>query len=457
MDKIPESSNGMINNPILTQNQDIINIQGVGAVIKFMEHGANTCDDNGENCRSLFGSDDSFDFTSASGMSHAFSGAEGMLFENLAESSASIASQVGSLALRCDDRSPHIIAGVAFKALACYVNSSGEAELTYQTCSAPMRGLAVIPPANAVACSSNPNSPNFNPPPGQTCLKRSCASEPEGSLDGWTKAKTIKWNPSQHPGVPTFEEPNNGMGITAYPDLGGTQLSLTSVAQGLTAVRIAKTHIDPPTGDQTIGLNIVYRHSIELTKSMLEEGSSAVPNPEAHSSQWEIIQKLAVNKDISKYEADFAESSTLCLQKLHEGLISASEVKVCNEGFSNESGLKAIATAAKISAADGSCGTVSQCVKEVTTTNSWEHTCQSEIPMLTRECITTTTHEQEDLGSYRTRTFDACSERRSTFTSTCTVSAAPENCKDTTPPATEENPDPTPSFSCSVTITSNTC
>lgn len=456
VDYIPGMSSGNIGNKTLQQNQDIINAQGVGSVSSFMQKGSQHCDRDGGNCLSLFGVDDSFDFTSSSAISSDVSGADGQTFgaNGAGDIGASIASQVGSIVLRCGDPSVQIAAGIALKPISCSANAAGGATLTYQTCTAPMRGFAVTAPDNAVQCSSSPNSPSFNPPPGKVCAARTCDSEPLGSLDGWTSAKTITLDAARaNDPAPSQEESGNGLGVSVYPSDGAALSSFTANSEGLTAVRIARVKYDDIPANQVLGINVAYRKVAEFTDQILEGNV----NPGQQTAMWNTILKLGVNPEVRKQEETLSSTAAYCLEQLHAGMISANEVSVCNENFSNESGLKAIATTARVAAPDGSCEAVPQCIEEEDVTNTWPLERISDIPVGTMECITTTTHQEEVTFSFRERPYDSCTEKRKVTYPSCAIVYKKCNCKTITPEATESNPEPESYEVCDRCVASNSC
>jgi len=69
-----------------------------------------------------------------------------------------------------------------------------------------------------------------------------------------------------------------------------------------------------------------------------------------------------------------------------------------------------------------------QCIKEIVNTNSWQHTCHSDVPLSARSCSTVTDYTMEGIHSKRTRSSDVCTEQRTTAEHTCSVIAEPENC-----------------------------
>lgn len=425
----PTYGNGIIGNKTLIDNQDVINAQGVGAIITFMDEGAKECDALGENCRSLFGADDSFDFTTSTGMSQSSTGANSYSFMGMQEDSNNVASQVGSLALVCGDNKTHIVAGVAFKASECSVNANGDAKLTFQVCTGPMRGVPESPAENAVVCSTDPTHPTFYPPNGKTCLKKSCDTEQVGSLDGWSYPETVHWIANMPPGSSDKAREQNGLGLIFFPDLQrGVVPSLSADSENLTAINISQSILDPLTGQQAIGLHLAYRHKMTLTKEMMQDGPNAVGNPSEHNSQWDSIQKLSVNPMTKALEDDIASTTTDCMQKLQEGLITENEVEVCDPNFRNESGLRPIDLTAKIAGPEEGCGTTTQCLKQVFNTNTWKHTCHQDVPLSIRTCNTETDYQMEDIHTSRSRTHDRCTEERSRSSHMCDVYANPENC-----------------------------
>jgi len=412
---------------ILRQNQDVINAQGVGAAVDFMNKGAVQCDENGENCRSLFGADDSFDVGSAQSMAQKTLGTNSFSFLGPEDDANNVATQIGDLVLLCGDDKPHTVAGIAFKATSCFVTESGDTRISFQVCSAPLRSLPVSNPEDAVDCSDDAD---YQPAWGQRCIQMSCDSEPEGSFNGWSAEKTLHWQASLSEEASDEEKQNNGLGLVFYPDLAsGVVPSFSADSDTMTAVKVIETFLQPQTGQQAVGLRVAFRHKTQLTKDMLVDGASSVHNPGSYTAQWANMESMMTNPLVPEFSVDVAQNSTTHLQEIHAGLASDGEVRVLNPNYQGElSGIKPIELSAKIAGSEQDCGTAMQCIREVVNTNSWTHTCHADVPLSTRSCSTVTDYIMEDIHSKRTRSTDMCTERRTVAEHSCNVTASPENC-----------------------------
>ena len=107
----PPQSNGTISNPTLVQNQNVAKAQAAGVITTFMNEGAKTCDADGKNCHSVFGADDTPDYTRLQMSSQALTGVSAFSFLDPDDGgtgggdSKSISSQMGTLALAGGDTS----------------------------------------------------------------------------------------------------------------------------------------------------------------------------------------------------------------------------------------------------------------------------------------------------------------------------------------------------------------
>lgn len=426
-------SNGVISNPTLVANSEVAKAQAVGIITSFMSDGAQTCDDDGKNCRSLFGTnDDSLDYTSLTSMSRSVTGISNFSFMGGADGTDSnnISSQTGTLALACGDTGVKTLAGVAFKASNCLVNSAGDAQLTYQVCTAPSRGLPVTNPSNAVPCSTDPASPDFKAPIGKVCIRAACDSEPVNSHNGWSEPKTISWKQSLPESATEDEKSKNGLGLSFYPLLGGTVTpSFSADSDNMTAIKIVQTFINNETNKTAIGIRGAYRAKATVTREMIIAGPSAVPDPGKHTAQWDTLLKLQSNPLIPQYQAQYAKNGSECIQQITNGIGTDGKISVCDQGYTNESGIKPGALTAMIAAEGQNCGTTTTCLKEVVNTNSWSQVCNADVPLALRSCETTTDYTGEKLFLTRTRPVDICREERLVAEYTCSTVAIPQECK----------------------------
>lgn len=413
-------------NTTLVENQDIAKAQAIGIITSFMSDGAQSCDANGQNCRSVFGSDDTPDYASLSQMSKGAVGAETFSFRGSDGNASSISTQTGSKALACGDDRVHLIAGVAFKTLDCNVKENGDAQVTFQTCTAPMRGNPVTQPEDAVMCSTNPSDPDFRPPYGKVCMRAACDTEPLDSLNGWSTPKTVTWDANLPANASEEEKTNNGLAMIFYPSLeGGVTPSFKADSDNLTVVKVVQTARNNETGATAIGLKLAYRHKAVVTKEMMETGAASVPDPGAHTAQWDTVVKLSNNAMIPQYQEKYAKYGTEHLQAINQALATDGEVEVYDKNYTNESGVKPIALTAKIAAEGQDCGTTTQCLEQVTNTNTWTQTCQSDIPLSMRNCTTTTDFTRETITSHRSRSKDRCVETRFNARYSCLTTAIP--------------------------------
>lgn len=419
----PPTVDGVIKDPTLVQNQDIAKAQAVGAITTFMSKGAQECDAEGKNCRSLFGSDDSMDYSSMQMSTKALTGVDSFSFAGDDDSSNSVSSQMGTAALACGDKEVKMVAGVAIKMLECSVAANGNAQAKVQVCTATARGNPVVNPDNAVPCSSDPSAPNFKAPFGQVCMKPACDSEPVNSLNGWSSPATINWQASLPSNTTDAEKSNNGLVLVFYPALtGGTAPSFSADSDNMTALKIVQSFKDNETGASAIGLRVAYRYKVQITKDMLAGGSAAVPNPKDHSSSWETIEKLQGNALIPQYQAQYAANGSECLQQIQNGIASDGVVSVCDPGYTNESGIRPIALTAQVGTEDQDCSSVPQCLKEVVNTNTWKESCSADVPLAMRSCSTKQDYTMETVSYTRTRTEEICHEERVTAEYGCTTS-----------------------------------
>lgn len=425
----PPSVNGVIKDPTLERNSAVAKAQAVGAITTFMSKGAQECDADGRNCRSVFGADDTPDYTSMKFRGQAATGVESYSFQTDDNDSGSIATQMGTLALACGDTKTKTIAGIAFKALSCVVSTNGDVRLTMQVCTAPARGNPVVPPENGVQCSTDPSAPNFTAPYGKVCLRPACDTEPLNSLNGWSSPKDIVWNANMSPSAPEAERSNNGLGLVLYPNpAAGAALSFATDSDTMTAVKVIQSFRNSENGSTAVGLRIAYRHKTQLTKEMIADAGS-ISNPSAHTSQWDTLTKLQANPLIPQHQATFAKNGSECLQQIQEGVASDGIISVCDTGYSNEAGIRPLQLTAQVAAAGQECGSVPQCLQEVVNTNTWTEKCEVSAPLALRDCTTTQAYTMDKISYTRTRTTEICHERRLTAEYSCNTYAEPSECR----------------------------
>lgn len=431
----PPTSNGVISNPTLVANQDIAKAQAVGVITTFMTQGSQTCDADGKNCRSLFGADDNLDYGTLQQNTQSMTGVQSFSFMGGGgddRDANSVSAQTGTLALACGDTAVKMVAGIAVKATSCRVADNGDATLTVQMCSAPSRGNPIKQPDNAVLCSDDPTSPSFRPPQGKVCMRPACDSEPVGSLDGWSSPLTLSYKASLPTGATEDTKAKNGLGLSFYPPLtGGVTPSYKADSDNMTAVKVVQTFVNTSTKRTAVGLKIAYRHKAVVTKDMMTKGPSSVPNPRDHTAQWDTVTKLQGNALIPKYQEQFGKNGSECLQQINSGMAKDGVISVCDKNYTNESGIKPIATTAVVAADGQNCGTTPQCLNEVVNTNTWTETCRSDVPLAMRSCSTVTDFTKNVISFTRTRTQEICHEKRLQAQYSCQTKATVGICERT--------------------------
>ncbi len=421
----PPTSNGVISNPTLVKNQDVAKAQAAGAIMSFMSQGSKTCDADGKNCTSVFGADDTPDYTRLQLSSQALTGVSAFSFMDDdgtggAGNARSISSQMGTLALACGDYSVKKVAGIAIKLTNCAVTASGDAQITVQVCSAPMRGNPIKPPENEVVCSDDPAAPNFRAPVGFVCKRPACDTQEVGSLDGWSVPQTISFQANLPTAATDEQKSKNGLGLIFYPPLtGGTVASFTADSDNMTAVKIVQTFVNNETRRTAVGIKFAYRHKTQVTKEMMVQGASSVPNPGANTAQWDTVLKLQGNAMIPQYQQKYGANGSECLQQITNGLATDGVVAVCDQNYTNESGIKPLAKTAQMAVEGQDCGTTPQCLRQVVNTTTWQESCQAEVPLALRSCTTTQDYAMEDISYTRTRTQEVCHESRVTAEYSC--------------------------------------
>jgi len=423
----PPSSDGTISNPTLVANQNIAKAQAAGVITTFMGQGTKTCDQDGKNCHSAFGSDDSLDYTSMQASAANTAGVQSYSFMGGkdGQDSNAISAQTGTLALACGDTSAKTVSGIAVKATNCLVNANGDAQVTMQVCSAPARGNPVTPPKNAVQCSTDPSSPNFRAPAGKVCIRPTCDTEPVNSLNGWSEPVTLTFQSNMPASATPDDKAKNGLALSFYPPLDGQVTgSFTTDSDNMTALKIVQTFVNSQTKRTAVGLRIAYRHKATVTKDMMVQGPSAVPNPGQHSAQWDTLSKLQSNPLIPQYQAKYAKNGTECIDQLQQGVATDGKITVCDPNYSNESGIRPIATTAQIAAEGQNCSTTPQCLQEVVNTNTWTETCQADVPLSMRSCETKTDYTLNELTFTRTRQKEVCHEQRTSMVNSCVTAGS---------------------------------
>ena len=414
----PPTSNGVISNPTLVANQDVAKAQAVGAITTFMSQGAQECDANGQNCHSVFGQDDTPDYSGLEAQSQSLTGISAFSYlgadgnsEDGGDSNA-VASQLGTLAVACGDTSVKQVAGIAVKLTGCTVNTNGDAQITYQVCTAPARQNPITPPKNAVPCSTDPSSPNFVAPQGKVCARPACDTEPINSLDGWSAPQTVSWQATLPSNATADQQTNNGLGLTFYPNPSGGVLSLSTDADNMTAVKVIQTFIDNNTKKTAVGLKVAYRHQTQVTKDMMTQGAASVPNPSANSAEWDTIEKLQGNALIPKYQQTYGANGADCLTQIQSGISKDGKISVCDPNYTNESGIKPIAKTAQVAAEGQDCGTTAQCLNKVVNTQTWTEQCDADVPLAERNCSTTQDYTIDHMSYTRERSKEICEEKR---------------------------------------------
>ena len=420
----PPQSNGVISNPTLVQNQDVAKAQAAGAISSFMNKGAQSCDSDGKNCHSVFGSDDTPDYTRLQQSSQSLTGVQAFSFldgqgSDDGGSSNAIASQMGTLAVACGDTGVKKVAGIVVKLSNCQVTANGDAQVTVQVCSAPVRTNPVTPPKNEVQCSSDPTAPNFRPPAGYVCHRPACDTEPVGSLDGWSQPQTISWQATLPSSATDDQKSKNGLGLIFYPPLNGQIASFTAESDNMTAVKIVQSFVNNETKRTAIGLKVAYRHKTQVTKDMMVAGPSSVPNPSANTAQWDTVLKLQGNEKIPQYQKQYAANGTECLQQIQGGIAKDGKITVCDPNYTNESGIKPLAKTAQVATEGQDCGTTPQCLNKVVNTTTWTEMCSAEVPMAMRNCSTKQDYTIDHLSYTRTRTQEVCHETRNSAEYSC--------------------------------------
>lgn len=408
-------------NSTLVANQQIAKAQAVGVITTFMGKGAQTCDADGKNCHSVFGADDTPDYASLQQTATNTVGVQSFSFLNgsSGQDSNAISAQTGIVAVACGDSGTKIVAGVAIKVTKCTVNTKGDAQITVQTCSAPARGNPVSQPSNAVACSSDPTAANYKPPAGKVCIRPACDTSGVDSLDGWSSPLTLTYQAAMPSTASQSDIANNGLGLSFYPPLNGHITDFTQDSDNMTAIKVVQTFVKTSTNQTAVGLRIAYRHKATVTKAMMAQGPSSVPNPGQHTAAWDTITKLQGNAMIPKLQQKYAANGTNCIQQIQNGVAKDGVIAVCDKNYTNEAGIRPIATTAKVAAEGQDCSSTPQCLKEVVNTNTWTQTCSSDVPLAMRSCETKTDYTLNELNYTRTRKQETCHEQRTQTVNSC--------------------------------------
>ncbi|MBK3779927.1 hypothetical protein G3A43_06640 [Paraburkholderia aspalathi] len=421
----PPSSNGIIIDPTLNANQNVVNAQAVNSITTFMSKGTSICDSNGQNCKSSFGSDDSMNYTTMQSQAQSISGvqAEGFTNGSTGQDSNQISMQTGTLALACGDKKVHNIAGVAVVMDSCEVNPNGDAQVVMQVCTAPSRGNPVNEPTNAVQCSTDPTAANFTPPTGKICYRPACDTEPEGSLDGWSQPATMIFQANMPSTASDTDQTNNGLALVFYPPVTGQAVSFTTQSENMTALKIPATFVNNQTGKTAVGINVAYRYQATVTASMLQS-STAVVNPAQHTDGWQTLKMLQGSALLAQYGKTYEANGTDCLNQINNGLSTDGKIYVCDQTYSNEAGVHPLAKEAQVAASGQNCGTTPQCLQSVVNTNTWTQTCEANVPLAMQSCETTTSYTTNTLTYTATRQQEVCHESRTTAQYGCTTSGA---------------------------------
>jgi hypothetical protein len=154
------------------------------------------------------------------------------------------------------------------------------------------------------------------------------------------------------------------------------------------------------------------------------QGASSVPNPSNNSGQWDTILKLQGNAAIPQYQQKYGANGTDCLQQIQNGVSKDGKITVCDTTYTNESGIKPLATTATVAAEGQDCGTTPQCLSKVVNTTTWTESCSADVPMAMRNCETKTDYTIDHLSYTRTRTQEYCRETRSSGEYGCITSGS---------------------------------
>jgi hypothetical protein len=421
----PPSSNGVIIDPTLNANQNVVDAQAVNSITTFMGSGTETCDSTGQNCKSSFGADDSLNYTTMQSQAQSVTGiqAEGFTNGSTDQDSNQISMQTGTLALACGDKKVHNVAGVAVVMDSCEVNTAGDAQVVMQVCTAPSRGNPVTEPTNAVECSTDPTAANFTPPTGKICYRPACDSEPVGSLDGWSQPATMIFQAGMPSTATTEQTTNNGLALVFYPPVSGQSVDFTTQSENMTALKIPATFVSSASGKTAVGINVAYRYQATVTAAMLTD-STAVADPSQHTDGWQTVQMLQGSALLTQYGKTYEANGTDCLNQIQNGLSTDGKIYVCDQTYSNEAGIHPLAKEAEVAASGENCGTTAQCLQSVVNTNTWTSTCEANVPLAMQSCETTTNYTTNTLTYTATRQQEVCHESRTTAQYGCTTSGA---------------------------------
>lgn len=409
-----------ISNDTLVANQQVAKAQAVGAITTFMSKGAQVCDDKGQNCHSVFGSDDSMDYGAMQKTGEGVLGVQAFNYPDSNGETSSVAVQLSTVAIVCGDYDTKIKSGVAIRLDNCKVNSNGDAKITYRTCTAPSRSLPVTPPANAVECSTDPTSANYRPPAGKVCQKATCDTEPVDSLNGWSSPQTLTWVATMPAEASAAEQSNNGLGMTFYPPLsGGALANYKTDSDNLTIVKIVATMKSEESNQTAVGLRVAYRRKTAISRDQME-GTAPVVNPQDHTDQWNTIIKLQGDPRIAQYGAQYAKNGAECIDQVTKGLSKDGKIYVCDQTY-DQNGIKPLAKYAQVAGDGEDCGTTTQCLQKVVNTNTWKETCRADVPLAVQECVTETAYTMETNVCKRERETDICHEKRTNVTYSCST------------------------------------
>ncbi|WP_087865143.1 hypothetical protein [Comamonas thiooxydans] len=423
--ELPLDAAGNVSDPTLVENQNIAKAQAVGAITSFMKDGTKTCDDDGQNCRSLFGNDDNMDYTSMQGAAKSLTGVDSFSFESDGNSNA-VSSQVGDLAVACGPGMAAVektVSGVAVRVLNCLVNTSGDTRAQVQICTAPSRGNVIKNPENAVECGRDPAGANYRAPEGYTCAKPACETEPLNTLNGWSSPVELTWSASMASTGSDEEKSKNGLGMVHYPPLNGQVVSFSQDSDNMTAMKIVSSYMDNTTKATAMGMRIAYRYKATVTKEMLTAGAAAISNPNEVSADWATVEKLQADPMIPQLQQQYGANGSECLQQIVSGVAGDGKVFVCDQTYTNEAGIKPIALSAQVAAEGQECSTVPQCLKEVINTNTWTEVCMADVPLAMRKCSTTQDYTMEKVSYTRTRSSEFCHESRLVAEYSCETTA----------------------------------
>lgn len=343
-----------------------------------------------------------------------------------------ISAQIGQLAILCSAQNglvkdsaflkPQVIAGVAIKPLECSVDALGNATFSFQACTGPAFGKPIVNPPNAVTCSENPTDANFKPPAGYVCALAACDTEPLGSQYGWSPVETVTY-------AKNSTEESNGRSMMFYPALGsGITPSYTADSETLTVIKVVDTYYNAAKTEEAIGIKIALRYRLKVNQDQLR-GEESIGDPSTYTPQWRSVEALNGNARLQEETTRMGAPAASCISRVVDGVDDPSgEVRVCDESHVAPDGTKPMAVSAQVVADAAQCTSTSQCISEIVTTTTWTETCLSATSKAVKDCKVTTTWQLYQQEFSQTRQSASCTESRSTYTPTCSVTASTPYC-----------------------------